>query len=155
MSFSQRKIDNQEKAVLRSTLPWFGKWRREGLADLEAGLINAHTFEVKRAWDIGGCKPPCCPHSLLFEIKDGNYIFVENWAPLVNQASELEQKVIVESWPTSKELIRILLIGVVLPEHAEQSIELMDYFEIKGPDFIRNIAKNDIPDDIKRTLNAA
>ena len=100
MKTSQRTLSDEEKQRLKQSLPWFGKGRRDSLADIEQGLAEIHEFEINRIWDINGCRPPCCPYTILFETTDEFFVYIESWNEIEREENITgENKLVIESIP--------------------------------------------------------
>lgn len=156
MKTYQRTLSNLEKSRLKRSVPWFGKRRRDRLADIEQGLVEIHEFDIHRVWDINGCRPPCCPFTILFETTDQMFVFVESWARIERQeSSHGESKLVIESTPTLKRLIKCTVEGLRPIKHTEELREFNEFFEITDDAEWRIFKKAEMPDEVIATLEAA
>jgi len=151
----QRTLSDREKRRLKNGLPWFGKRRRQRLADIEQGLVEVHEFEITRIWDINGCRPPCCPHTILFETTDGLFVYIESWDEIERQEAVTEgSKLVFESTPANNRLVKLRIEGLTPIKHYEQLRELNEFFEISGDAEWRVLKKVEMPEEAVATLEA-
>ena len=112
MKTHQRTLSDEEKQRLKRSLPWFGKRRQDRLADIEQGLADVYEFEINRIWDINGCRPPCCPYTILFETTDDLFVYIESWDEIERQENVTdESELVIESTPLVKRLIKSRIEG--------------------------------------------
>ena len=155
MKAHQRRLSDKEKQRLRRSLPWFGKRRQDRLADIEQGVADVYEFEVTRMWDINDCRPPCCPYTILFETTDDLFVYIDSWDEVERQESVTgESRLILESTPGAKRLIRSRIEGQTPIKHSEKLRELNEFFEIDGEAEWRTFTRLEMPDDVVATLEA-
>src|SRR5262245_60417903 len=154
MKTYQRALSDNEKQRLKRSLPWFGKGRQNGLVDTERGLADVNEFEINRIWDINGCRPPCCPYTILFETNDDLFVYIESWDDIEWQENiTAESKLVIESTPLGK-LLKSRIEGQRLIKHGEHLRELNEFFEISGEAEWRIFKKVEMPKEVLTTLEA-
>ena len=156
MNTYQRTLSDDEKRGLKRSLPWFGKGRQEGLADIAQGLVDVYEFEFNRVWDINGCRPPCCPYTILFETTNDLFVYIETWDEIERQENVTgENKLVIESTPLIKRLLKSRIEGQGPIKHNEHLRELNEFFEINGAAEWRIFQKVEMPRDVVTSLEAA
>jgi hypothetical protein len=127
----KRTLSDEEKLQLKRSLPWFGKHRQARLNEIEQGVADVYEFEINRIWDINGCRPPCCPYTLLFETMDDLFVYIESWDEIERQETlKGEHRLIIESTPIVKRLIKSRIEGQSPITHQEHLRELNDFFRM-------------------------
>lgn len=93
-------------------------------------VVDGYEFAINRIWDINGCCPPCCPYTLLFEATDGSFVYLESWQQIERRESESgESKLVIESTPNVKRLIKARIQGQVSIKHDDQLRELNEFLK--------------------------
>jgi len=146
----RRTLSDEEKLQLRRGLPWFGKSRQARLADIEQGNADVYEFEVNRIWDINGCRPPCCPYTILFETTDDLFVYTESWDELERE-DNLNHSLLLASTP-NKRLVKLHIQGQI--KHDDRLREWSEFFEINGDGQWRLLKKSEIPPHVLATLDA-
>ena len=155
MKRHQRPISEKEKRRLRSDLPWFGQRRKEGLREIEQGVMEVHEFQIDRIWDINGCRPPCCPYTLLFRTTDGLFVYVETWQEIERQNNEIAESVVrIESTPGTRKIIRTAVEGEERIRHSEELREFNEVFEITGEAEWQIYKRDELSERVRTTLEA-
>lgn len=156
MKTYQRTLSDEEKRRLKRSLPWFGRGRKESLADLEQGLVDVYEFEINRIWDINGCRPPCCPYTILFETTDDLFVYIESWDEIERRENVTgKSKLVIDSTPVIKRLIKSRIEGYGPIEHNEHLRELNEFFEINGEAEWRTFKKWEMPKEVVTILETA
>jgi hypothetical protein len=150
-----RAISEKEKRRLRNELPWFGRRRKEGFREIEAGLVEVHEFQIGRIWNINGCQPPCCPYTLLFRTADGLFVYVETWQEIERQNNDLaESTVRIESTPASRKIINVAVEGEARIGHTEALRQFNEVFEISGDAEWQIYKTEELPDGVRAILES-
>ena len=148
----RRTLSDTESRRLQGKLPWFGRRRRELLADIAQGLIDVYEFDVLRSWDINGCLPPCCPYTYLFQTAEDLYVYVETWQEFDRRESG-ERVLVIESTPTTRMLLKSTLPGALAIHHDEKIRDWNEFFEINGDAEWRAWKKHEMPTDLIELLD--
>jgi hypothetical protein len=154
MKRHQRTLSDVEKQRLRNDLPWFGRRRQERLRVIDQGIVEVYEFEIDRIWDINGCYPPCCPHTLLFRTADGSFVYIESWREIEQGNSKTnESKLKIESTPDTKTIFKTAIDGEATIRHSERLREFNEFFESGDAEWqIYN--REELPEEIMTTLEA-
>ncbi|HEX2270723.1 MAG TPA: hypothetical protein VHH35_14350, partial [Pyrinomonadaceae bacterium] len=119
------------------------------------GLVDVYEFEVNRIWDINGCRPPCCPCTILFETTDDSFVYIESWDEIERQENITGQsRLVIESTALAKRLIRSRIEGQSLVKHDEQLRQLNEFFEVDGEAQWRTFKRVEMPKEVVTTLEA-
>lgn len=125
------------------------------LTDIEQGLIHVHEFDVLRSWDINGCCPPCCPYTYLFQTAGDLYVYVESWQEFDRKESAGNgSRLVIESTPTTRMLVRSTLEGTIALDHEEKLRELNEFFETDGSAEWRVWKTQEIPSNVIELLKS-
>jgi hypothetical protein len=151
----QRALSDKEKRRLKRNLSWFGNHRQERLAEIEQGLADVYEFEINRVWDINGCRPPCCPYTLLFETTGDSFVYIESWDEVEREESaKAEMRLVIESTPGTKRLFKSIIEGQLRTKHNEQLRDLNEFFEIDGGAEWRTFEREEMPTEVMAILEA-
>jgi hypothetical protein len=151
----QRTLAEAEIKSVKSKLPWFGRRRQDVLTEIERRVIHVYEFDVVRSWNINGCRPPCCPYTYLFQTADHLYVYVETWHEFdLEQSANNESRLVIESTPTSRMLVKSTLAGTIGLDHDEKLREFNEFFEIDGNAEWRVWKKDEIPSNVRELLEA-
>jgi len=151
----QRTLSEEEARRLKNDLPWFGQRRKERLREIDEGVIAVHEFDIDRVWDINGCRPPCCPFTLLFRTTDGLFVYLETWQDIKQHKNELhESRLRIESTPRSSKILKTEIEGAERIRHTEGLREFNELFEIGGDAEWRIYKREELPEQVIATLEA-
>ena len=151
----QRTMSEQEKRQLKSDLPWFGQRRKERLREIELGVVEVHEFDIDRVWDINGCCPPCCPHTLLFRTTDDLFVFVEAWQQIERADSAVnESRLRIEYTPATRKILKTEVTGEERTRYREKFREFNEVFEIVGEAEWKIYKREDLPEEVVAILEA-
>jgi hypothetical protein len=151
----QRTLSEQEKQQLKSDLPWFGQRRKDRLREIEQGAIDVHEFDIDRVWDINGCRPPCCPHTLLFRTAGDLFVYIETWQPVELQKSEVnERRLRIESTPATRKILKTEVAGEEKIRYTERLREFNELFEVIGDAEWRSYKREELPEQVIAILEA-
>ena len=118
-------------------------------------MTEAQEFEIDRIWDINGCRPPCCPHTLLFRTTAGPFVFVETWQKIEEQDNDAHQsRLIIESTPAGKNMFKFARRRGETIAHTEKLRELNEFFEISGQAEWLMYKKEELPADVMAILES-
>jgi hypothetical protein len=151
----QRTLSEDEKRRLKRSLPWFGHRKQERLREIEQGLVDVYEFDIERTWDINGCRPPCCPYTLLFKTTDGLFVYIESWQEIERHNNESgESSLTIESAPAAKRLFKTAIEGEQRVRHSEKLREFNEFFEIAGDAEWQMYKREELPDIVLAALEA-
>ena len=149
----QRTLSDLEKQRLKKDLPWFGRRRQERTRAIDSGIIEVYEFEIDRIWDINGCHPPCCPHTLLFRTTDGSFVYIESWQQIEQHNTEgNESKLRIESTPGGRIVFKTAIEGEARIAHSDRLREFNEFFEIGIEAEWRIYQREELPREIMTTL---
>ncbi len=155
MKSYQRTLTEQEKWQLRSDLPWFGRRRKERLREIEQGVIEVYEFDVDRVWDINGCRPPCCPYTLLFGTAGDSFVYIETWQEIKRHKGEVnESRLRIESTPATKKVLNAEVAGEERIRHTDRLGEFIELFEIAGEAEWKIYKREELPEQVIAILEA-
>lgn len=150
-----RTLSEKEKQRLKSDLPWFGRRRKEGLREIDQGVIEVHEFCIDRIWDINGCRPPCCPYTLLFRTTDDLFVYIETWQDIEQQKNEVdERRLTIESTPALRKIFKTEVEGQERIRHTDGLREFNELFEISGEAEWRIYKREELPERVVAILEA-
>ena len=151
----QRTLSDVEKQRLKNDLPWFGRRRQQTLRQIDAGSVEVYEFAFDRVWNINGCQPPCCPHTLLFRITDGSFVYIESWKEVGQQKnSGNESRLKIEAPPGTNTIFKSAIDGTPTVRYSDALREFNEFFEISGDAEWQIYKREEVPDEIVTTLEA-
>lgn len=130
---SNRKISDEERQNLKKFLPslLFKKRRSPFLHEIAEGIVEVLEFEVSRAWSLNNCRPPCCPHSYVFQVEETKFVYGESWAVFnLPENSFPKRKMSIVRSPITKRILSIHVDGEVLSTDTETFDSMTDYFPL-------------------------
>ena len=155
MKTHERPLSEKEKQRLASDLAWFGRRRKEGLQDIDRAVVEVHEFHIDRIWDINGCRPPCCPFTLLFRTTDGLFVYVETWQEIEQRRNEIgESGLRIESTPAARKILKTALAGDQEIRHTTALREFVEVFETSGEAEWRMYQSHELPARVRTILEA-
>ena len=153
MKSYRRTLSEQEKRQLKQDLPWFGQRRKERLREIEQAVIEVQEFDIDRVWDINGCRPPCCPYTLLFRTADDLFVYVETWHEIEHQKSErTESTLTIESTPATRKILNAEVAGEETIRHTASLREFNELFEIIGEAEWKIYKRDELPEQVIEVL---
>jgi len=154
LRITQRPLSKEERKKLSSKLPsfLFRKRREFGAQELTENVAEVLEFKVVRVWDVGGCRPPCCPRVYVFDVGDGQLVYAESWTALNYPEAQFptSELVIVRS-PRTKHVLSVTRAGNVLRTEP-LSDPLIDYFDRNVECEVLDVSE--LPEEIRSLLNA-
>ena len=151
----ERPLSEKEHERLRSDLPWFGQRRKEGLREIDKGVIEIYEFGIDRIWNINGCGPHCCPHTLLFRTTDGQFVYIETWQKIEQQKTvAAEKKLRFESTPVARKILKFEVAGEDRVSHTEELREFNELFEIANDAEWQIYQKDELPEHVIAILES-
>jgi len=112
----QQKLSEKQKQQLMLGLPWVGQRRKQRLREIDQGIVDVLEFDVDRIWDINGCRPPCCPYTLLFRTSDSLFVYLETWQDIKQQN---ESSLRIESTPEARKILNVAVGAFESVRHTE------------------------------------
>ena len=153
MKSYRRTLSEQEKRQLKQDLPWFGQRRKERLREIEQAVIEVQEFDIDRVWDINGCRPPCCPYTLLFRTADDLFVYVETWHEIEHEKSErTESTLTIESTPATRKILNAEVAGEETIRHTASLREFNELFEIIGEAEWKIYKRDELPEQVIEVL---
>jgi len=117
-------------------------------------MTEIHEFLIDRIWDINGCRPPCCPHTLLFRTTDGLFVYIETWQQIAQQNNDAgESRLSFESNPAKRKIFKIAVVGNQTFRHTEQLRELNMFFEMSDEAEWQIYQSEEIPERVRTILD--
>lgn len=145
----RRTLSEQEKRQLKRDLPGFGQRRKERLREIEQAVIEVEEFDIDRVWDINGCRPPCCPYTLLFRTAGDLFVYIETWHEIERQKSEgTESTLRIESTPATRKILNAEVAGEETIGHTASLRELNELFEIIGEAEWKIYKRDELPEQV-------
>lgn len=148
MKSYRRTLSGQEKRQLKRGLPWFGQRRKERLREIEQGVVEVQEFDIHRVWDVNGCRPPCCPYTLLFTTAGDLFVYIETWQKIERQKIKVTQSTLrIESTPATRKILNAEVAGVDNIRHTS-SLRELEFFEIIGDPEWKMYKREELPEQV-------
>jgi hypothetical protein len=122
--------DGERKKLLHLRPSFLFRGRRKvAEQELDEGLAEVLDLEISRAWDLSGCRPPCCPHSYLFQASEKEFVYVESWAAFNYPEGQFPtSKMEIVRSPVTKHILSVCPEGEFLRAEAEPFDPATEYF---------------------------
>jgi hypothetical protein len=157
INHTQRPLSAKERQQLLLQRPSFLFRSRRKLAqqELDEGVADVILFEAIKGWDIGGCQPPCCPHSFLFQVTENEFIYTESWFAFAQTAQESAKRElqIVRS-PRTRRILSVAFAGEPLTMLESPLDPATDYFPVAGNSECELIGAGQLSEEVMSLLAA-
>lgn len=131
----KRPLSDEERHQLLRSLPSFLFRSRRKLAqqELDAGVAEVLDLEVIRAWDMNGCRPPCCPNTYLFQVGEKEYVYAESWTAFDYASGQFPRhRIHIVLSPLTKRILSVHPEGEIVPLDDSPFDPETDYFTLSG-----------------------
>ena len=154
---SKRPLTTEERQKLLHLRPSFlFKERRKTVQrELDEGAAEVLNVEILRAWDMNGCRPPCCPHIYLFQVGEREYVYAESCDAFNFPDEQFPRRRI--------EIVRSPLTKRILSASAEEEVvrleyshfdPAMEYFSFSGDAECEILRTEEMPEEVRSMLSA-
>ncbi len=132
ISKTKRQFSDEEKQKLRHVLPSFLFRSRRKIAqqEIDEGVAEVLELQVERAWDMNGCRPPCCPHIYLLQVGETEFVYTESWTAFDDVGDKFpRRRVRIVRSPITKRILSLEAEGAVLSLEDNPFDPATDYFD--------------------------
>lgn len=152
---TKRPLTSEERQKLLQLRPsvWFRERRKASQQELDEGVAEVLDVEIMRAWDMNGCRPPCCPHIYLFQVDQRVYVYVESWTAF-NFADGQFPKHRIELVRSSltKRVLSVSAAGKAVSLEDNPFDPATDYFSFSGETECEILRAEEMPDEMRSVL---
>ena len=151
----KRPLSDEERQRLLHLRPsfLFRERRKVAQQELAEGLAEVLDLEVSRAWDLSGCRPPCCPHAYLFQVGEKEFVYAESWTALNYPENQFPTRGIsIVRSPVTKRILSVRPEGEFLRAETELFDPATDYFS--GDTECEVLEESELSEDVRSMLSA-
>jgi len=153
----KRSLSDQERQQLLHSLPSFLFRARRKVAqqELDAGVAEVLNLEIIRAWDMNGCRPPCCPNIYLFQVGEKEYVYAESWTAFDYPGGQFPRRRLhIVLSPLTKRILSAHPEGDIVPLDDSPFDPATDYFILSGGAECDVLQSNEMPEEVLSLLTA-
>lgn len=129
--------------------------RKLAQQEIEEDVVEILSAEILRAWDMNGCRPPCCPHVYLLEIGDREFIYVESWKAFNYPDGQFPRRRIeIDRSPLTKRILSVRSEGEVVPLEDSPLDPATDHLSFSGDTECEVVRAEEMPEEMWSRLTA-
>lgn len=123
--------------------------------ELDEDVAEVLSAEILRAWDLNGCRPPCCPHVYLLDVGGREFVYVESWQAFNYPDGQFPRRRIeIDRSPLTKRILSVRSEGEVLPLEDSPFDPVTDYLSFPGDTECEVLRAVEMPNEMRSRLTA-
>jgi hypothetical protein len=153
----KRPLTSEERQKLLHLRPSFllRERRRAAQQELDEGVAEVLDLEVLRAWDMNGCRPPCCPHIYLFQVGERDYVYAESWTAFNFPDEQFpKRRIEIARSPLGKRILSANAEGEVVRLEDSPFDPATEYFSFSGAAECEIWRVGEMPEEVWSMLSA-
>ena len=154
---TKRPLIPEERQKLLHLRPsfLFRDRRKVAQQELDEGVAEVLDVEILRAWDLNGCRPPCCPHIYLFQISEKEYVYTESWTAFNYPDEQFPKgKIKIVCSPLTKRVLSASPEGEVVSLENSPFDPATEYFTFSGHSECEILRAEEMSEEVRSLLAA-
>jgi hypothetical protein len=154
---AKRPLTPEERLNLLHLRPSFllRERRQTAQRELDEGVAEVLDIEILRAWDMNGCRPPCCPHIYLFQTGEGEYIYTESWTAVDAPDGQIpKRRIEIVRSPLTKRILGVNTEEEVVHLEASPFDPATEYFLFSSNAECEILRADEMPEEVRSILSA-